>query len=377
MSTLGTLPLEIQYHIARLLPISSLSALARSSRCLHLNLGSEIYQLAASHEHSHFFLWCCIQRHNVQAFKRILSHGASLTASSNCQDIFSESQTTTLRLVYLVCQHDTLLHSAAMAGDTEIISILLEHGFKIHSFGSNDTSCLESAAKKAKNTAVIKLLLDEGTAKYGADYVLGFLDEAILAAAQRNYIDNLELMMEYHRSHTKRPLCVGIYGMFYSWTSDNDCAHVVRMLLENGAYIDDALVEAVQVGLLEVTRVLIEYGADVNSICQIDGGPTVTPLLEVAKLASLGTEDMYRYLNCDMKMMMMMEDRLKDWIAKKAQPAVCIEKILVESGADPEVALSLLDSSMAEYSSEGREACRTFLTNLRPRPGGGEETSAT
>lgn len=168
--------------------------------------------------------------------------------------------------------------------------------------------------------------------------------------------------------------------MFYSWTPDGDCARVVRMLLENGAYIDQCptifgpLIEAAQYGLLEVTRVLIQYGANANSTCRGDDGATVTPLLEVAKLASLGTEDMYRHLRFDRELMT--EDYVKRWIAEKAQPAECIAKILMESGADPELAISLVDSSMA-VSSEGREACKGFLTKLGPRSEGGEKPGAT
>lgn len=78
---------------------------------------------------------------------------------------------------------------------------------------------------------------------------------------------------------------------------DTDCAHIVRMLPEYGADPEKTLgyshllMEAVRVGLLEVARVLIQHGADVNVVYRSKFGGTNTSLWKTVKLAPLETED--------------------------------------------------------------------------------------
>lgn len=173
------------------------------------------------------------------------------------------------------------LQTACINGFTEILRLLLDNGFDVHS--GNDL-LLRLSSPGCKHIETVKLLLEKG-----AD-VHAFNDEALFIAS--------------------------LHG----------CTDIAKLLLENGANVhaenEQALRRACKYNQVETVRVLLQYGADLHIFsdeifcdCCFDGATEVVKLL----------------LNLDVDIHAQNEAPLRN---------ACIEghteivKLLLENGAD-------------------------------------------
>lgn len=186
------------------------------------------------------FLEFAINNQISTIVKCILNHRADVNVS------------TTISINGLIYEGYTLLHKAVEVGNAEIIKLLLDNGMDVN-FKSKCEKGLEiSATKITKNC---KLSRDENKIKSHTNCYLRVDDERC----------------EYVYSRT---LTVLELAIVYNYRRDGE---IINLLLENGAALDIesdqvyplhlAIIENADLSVIEK---LIEYSANINSVCAIN-----------------------------------------------------------------------------------------------------------
>jgi len=173
----------------------------------------------------------------------------------------------------------TALYASAEKGYVEIAKLLIEHGANVNGRTKEGKTALMIAAAKG-SSELVGLLIDKGADVNASDHA-GFT--ALISAAYNTASDKdafrvVKILLE-HRANTDKSTSEGITPLFGAISGGN--LDIVRILIENGADVNKShpldgtspLMFSVMDDKNESAELLIENGADVNA--RQKHGPTV------------------------------------------------------------------------------------------------------
>ena len=164
---------------------------------------------------------------------------------------------------------DTALIFAIIRGNTKIIKLLLEHGADVNASTKDGDTALMVASINNNNIEIVKLLLE-----YGAD--VNAIDKngytALILAT-----DNVELtkLLLEHGADVNVSNKNDYTALYLSIIRKN--TEITKLLLEHGADVNaidknghTVLILATDNENVELTKLLLEHGADVNTLINIE-----------------------------------------------------------------------------------------------------------
>ena len=166
-----------------------------------------------------------------------------------------------------------VLSESVKAGNLEIVKVLIQHGAEINDTDSEDQNALQKASMKG-DKALVVYLLHHSADVYHED---SNGHTATVLAAHLGFADIVQLLIDfgadlgYHTSNGWTPL---------HWCFSH--AQTTRVLLENGANVNSVtkvgetpLFLAVYSGIVEVVKVLLSYSPDLE-LMLADGASALT-----------------------------------------------------------------------------------------------------
>lgn len=157
----------------------------------------------------------------------------------------------------------TLLYSASVYNQVELVELLLKKGVSVGPFNENGSSPIQVASENG-HLEIVKLLLQDGMDKQSVD-IMGA--SPLHRAAFRGHLEVAKLLLD-HGALMDAPNARGVTP--FQGAAINGQLHILEMLLERGADINardgnlrTALHEACLAGQLRTVQLLLEKGADV------------------------------------------------------------------------------------------------------------------
>ncbi|KAJ7176323.1 ankyrin repeat-containing domain protein [Mycena crocata] len=162
------------------------------------------------------------------------------------------------------------LQIASRAGKLEVVLLLIKRGANVNFRGGKYDTALQAAAAGG-NLKIVRVLLDSGA---HVNILGGEYGTALQAAAFAGHLEIVKMLLA---KKADVHLQGGKYGTALAASSTVDIA---ELLLKNGADPNEGsehgtlLQRAAHMGKLDVVKLILERGADVNARC----GPYGTPL---------------------------------------------------------------------------------------------------
>ncbi|MEG3896309.1 MULTISPECIES: ankyrin repeat domain-containing protein [unclassified Microcoleus] len=168
--------------------------------------------------------------------------------------------------------NQTLLHAAAVGGDRKIAQLLLQKGVDIKAIDKAGQTVLHKAAA-GKGSDTIDLLISNGADMEAID-----LNErtALNVAAESGNAEAMKILINRGANLKNDKILFAVIGRFKPGKVKQD---IVELLLKNGATIAPGLLySAVSQGDINVAKLLLERGADVN---EFDAYDNTTLLIKI------------------------------------------------------------------------------------------------
>ncbi|KAI9035134.1 ankyrin repeat domain-containing protein [Aspergillus affinis] len=286
-ASIARLPYEIVFMIAELLALNDVSAWLQTSSCFSQVLESFLYSRIATHiltSKKSVLAWAA-EEGRISVIEKIYANtnASKIPTETSTQALCYAAKHNHLEAARLLLKMGgsvndracikfaweyTALHEAAAASHIEMAQLLMVNGASIHATGSacamfSDDTVLELAALHA-NLETIQFLLDAG-----ADIKTGGV---IKRAVQSQRVDIVRFLLDQGARH---------HGPY-----ENSTPHLVqtigasnipllRLFLERGADPNEqcgrALQDAAEFGDVEIVKILLEHGVDINAVNDHEG----------------------------------------------------------------------------------------------------------
>jgi ankyrin repeat protein len=197
----------------------------------------------------------------------------------------------------------TALYWAALQGQTEVVELLLEHGADVNAAIRGQKYTALSEAVKRGYTDIVKIIVENGARieartkreytplmyaveeghvdivrillKSGADTTVRFIDgmTVLHKAAEKGDITMMKLLLDYGADAGAVDANGNtVLSLTITHAPADDKTEIIHMLQESGAVANEmktdvsSLISAVQKGDMELVKLLLEKGADINGM---------------------------------------------------------------------------------------------------------------
>ncbi|KAJ7481648.1 ankyrin repeat-containing domain protein [Mycena latifolia] len=275
---------------------------------------------------------------SAKMVRLLLENGADINAQGGHENTAGHQN-----MVHLLLKHGadvnaqggysgTALQAAACKGSVEVVRLLLENGANINAQGGHYNTALQGASSMG-HTEVVRVLLEQGAAIYAQGGPYG---NALRAASFTRKPESIE-----------NERCQGTALQAASLSGNAEVTVNAK-----GGHWETSLQAASHSGSVEVVRLLLENGADVNNA---QGGQTATPL----QLASvIGNGKMARLLlehGADVNAQGEQYGNALSAASSAREECVDLVRLLLENGADVNAQGGRQNTALQEASSMGHE----------------------